>query len=342
MEEVLGSETIKQLIEAGGMKTRFEGPDEVTTYEIEGVRFPTHLVAPSTIEAMKTWQARSDDVFILSYAKAGTTWTQEIVSAICNNGDLVQVNKIHSEYRVPFLEATMFTSTKDIDVPPTHEIINKMRASSPRVIKSHLPGHLLPPDVIRKKSRIVYVARNPKDVAVSYYHFHNFNPSMPAYATWDEFFEDFHSGNITFGPWWKHYLDYWNLACEPNVLFIKFEDMKKDLKSIVQKTAKFLGYTFTDDVIDSIVHHCTFDNMKENPMTNPDTLYNAYKRLTEETVPNVLKENETNGTENSEKASFMRKGRVGDWKNHFSKVQNEAMDTLIREKLGESGLQFDY
>ena len=62
---------VKQLIEAGGMKTRFEGPDEVTTYEIEGVRFPTHLVAPSTIEAMKTWQARSDDVFILSYAKAG-------------------------------------------------------------------------------------------------------------------------------------------------------------------------------------------------------------------------------------------------------------------------------
>ena len=40
-------------------------------YEVEGVPFPVHLISPSTIEAMKTWQARPDDVFIVTYAKAG-------------------------------------------------------------------------------------------------------------------------------------------------------------------------------------------------------------------------------------------------------------------------------
>ena len=69
---------------------------------------------------------------------------------------------------------------------------------SPRVIKSHLPGHLLPPDVMRKKAKVVYVARNPKDVAVSYYYFSNSTPSLSLYKTWDEFFDDFYSGNGEF------------------------------------------------------------------------------------------------------------------------------------------------
>ena len=63
MEEVLGKENIKKLIELGAMKTRFEGPERVTVYETEGVRFPTHLVPPYTIDAMGTWEARPDDVF---------------------------------------------------------------------------------------------------------------------------------------------------------------------------------------------------------------------------------------------------------------------------------------
>ena len=78
-------------------------------------------------------------------------------------------------------------------MPPTHEIIDRI-VSSPRTIKTHLPGHLLPPDILRQKSKIVYVARNPKDVAVSYYYFHKWIVSLPEYETWDEFFEDFMAG----------------------------------------------------------------------------------------------------------------------------------------------------
>lgn len=43
--------------------------------------------------------------------------------------------------------------------------------SSPRHFKTHLPLSLLPPDLL-STSKVIYVARNPKDVAVSYYH-HN-------------------------------------------------------------------------------------------------------------------------------------------------------------------------
>ena len=73
-----------------------------------------------------------------------------------------------------------------------HEIIDKMK--SPRTIKSHLQGHIFPPDAWVKKSRVIYVARNPKDLCVSYYHFHLMNPALPTPKSWNEFFDDFFSG----------------------------------------------------------------------------------------------------------------------------------------------------
>ncbi len=42
---------------------------------------------------------------------------------------------------------------------------------SPRSIKSHLPFYLLPPDLL-ETSKVVYVARNPKDVIVSFFYHH--------------------------------------------------------------------------------------------------------------------------------------------------------------------------
>ncbi|XP_072041911.1 sulfotransferase 1C1-like [Amphiura filiformis] len=341
MEEVLGAETVEKIIHDGGLLQSPPG-GKPKMYECEGVLLVEHHVKSSTMEALKTWQARQDDAFVVSYPKAGTTWTQEIVSAIVNEGDLEQINKSHTAFRVPYLEATFLSSTKEIHVPPTHEIVDKMK--SPRTIKSHLPGHILPPDAMRKKARIVYVARNPKDLAVSFFYFRMSNPSIPQDAKgWNAFFEDFYAGKIVYGSWWNHYLYYWNLRHEPNVLFLKFEDMKKDLKGTVERIADFLGYTFSDDVIGRIVSHCTFGNMKANPMTNPDTLFakviEAKLRNMKIGAEEIADNNDNVAPKN--RPSFMRKGKVGDWKSHFTVAQNEAMDELIREKLAGSGLVFD-
>ncbi|KAG7175898.1 Sulfotransferase 1A1-like [Homarus americanus] len=45
----------------------------------------------------------------------------------------------------------------------------------PRIIKTHLPLSLLPPDIL-DTAKVVYVARNPRDVTVSmYHHFQHLN-----------------------------------------------------------------------------------------------------------------------------------------------------------------------
>ena len=57
-----------------------------------------------------------------------------------------------------------------------------------RFIKSHLPLSLLPPNLL-STAKVIYVARNPKDAMVSFYHHHRlieshgFIGDLPTFAT---------------------------------------------------------------------------------------------------------------------------------------------------------------
>lgn len=93
---------------------------------------------------------------------SGTTWVQEIVWQIYNEGAISSENQ---GLRVPFLEVTA-TYEKLV------ELIDLKTMPSPRVVKTHLPYSTTPRSADKETmSKYVYIARNPKDVAVSYYHF---------------------------------------------------------------------------------------------------------------------------------------------------------------------------
>ncbi|XP_072037926.1 sulfotransferase 1C2-like [Amphiura filiformis] len=301
--------------------------DEELTYTYEGTRL-LKVSPESTMNDMKTFQVREDDLYLISYPKAGTTWMQEIISMVVHEGNEEEVNKTHVFFRFPFLEMSWVSHYSQVDMlPPTHKLIEQM--DSPRMIKSHLPGELLPPQIYEKKPKVVYVARNPKDCAVSFYHFHNLDMTLQSYKTWDAFFTEFYDGTVYNGSWFSHNLFWWNKRHEPNVLFMKYEDMKKDLKGAVKQTAKFLGKQLTDDVVARIADHCTFAKMKKNLSANPDTLgFNEDDCKKEE--------------KKKAQPSFMRKGKVGDWKNYFSVAQNDLFDRRFQETMADTGLDFDF
>lgn len=96
---------------------------------------------------------------------------------------------------------------------------------SPRFIKTHLPVPLLPEQLAAVKPKIVYVTRNPKDMCVSYYHYCKLIHGL--HGSFDEFCDLFIQGKTPIGPIWDHILGFWEQKDEPNVLFIKYEDMKK-------------------------------------------------------------------------------------------------------------------
>ena len=241
---------------------------------------------------------------------SGTTWTKQIVKLIWNQGEENDRRVIDA---FPWLD-----SEKRV---PTIKYADEM--PSPRGFNTHTPYSMmaggLPHTTV---ARYVYIARNPKDVVVSYFYhmramkLHNYS------GTWDNFFHIFTNGKGFFGSWFDHVLEWWKHRDAENILFLKYEDMKKDHRGAVKKMAEFMGYNLEEEVIDAIVEKTTFQSMKANPATNfewPD----VYTRTPGE-------------------QPFMRKGIVGDWKNHFTPEQNAEFDAIYAEKMKGSGLDFEF
>ena len=75
-------------------------------------------------------------------------------------------------------------------------------------------------------------------------------------------------GEVDFGDYFDHVLSWWAHKDDDNVLFLKYEDMKKDLPSAVDKIAKFIGQDISKELVDEIAHKTTFANMKEDSTAN--------------------------------------------------------------------------
>ncbi|XP_070560869.1 sulfotransferase 1C4-like isoform X2 [Ptychodera flava] len=102
---------------------------------------------------------------------------------------------------------------------------------SPRLLKSHLPYHAFPSQAIRKKCKIVYVARNPKDTGVSYFHHCSLGVSSLDYkGSWNDFYQLYVNDKVWYGSWFDHVLTWWQRRDDENILFLKYEDMKKKMK----------------------------------------------------------------------------------------------------------------
>ncbi len=170
------------------------------------------------------FEVRPDDVFVISYPKCGTTWTQEIVWQILNNVNCEKAHQVPLFLRSPMLdiegvanddgaefkEALEMMSKEDPELEKTKQerfdcmynsVMMAEKMPSPRVIKTHLPLEMLPPNLL-DTCKVVFVGRNPKDCCVSYYHHTNLLPYYRFKGTFDDFADLFLQQEYEFGGYW--------------------------------------------------------------------------------------------------------------------------------------------
>jgi hypothetical protein len=188
-----------------------------------------------------------DDVWVVTYPKCGTTWTQQIVRLVRNNGELN--DGVTVDFAVPWAEGIARPHFKAANFS-----FDTMKR--PRAFQSHLPYDLFPfgpPHTTPCK--YIYIARNPKDVAVSCF-FHNKLRYFPD-IDWDAFWKKYINGELEFGNYLDHLMSWLPHINDENVLFLTYEAMKKDLRQNVSKIATFMGANLTDDVIVKITEMTT-------------------------------------------------------------------------------------
>ncbi|XP_072305783.1 cytosolic sulfotransferase 3-like [Eucyclogobius newberryi] len=269
-------------------------------------------------ENVQNFQARPDDIVVATYPKAGTTWVSYILDLLYFGQTAPERQTSIPIYaRVPFLEIAYSNPDEGINFVGVD--IVKNLTTSPRLIKTHLPVQFLPKSFWEHNCKIVYVARNAKDNMVSYYHFDRMNTVQPAPGEWEDFFQRFLNGKMVFGSWYDHVNGWWQKKkTYSNLHYMFFEDLAENTELEIKKLCSFLGLSVSPEIRQHITGQVQFDNMKKNDMAN----YSTLAVMDFKTSP------------------FMRKGKVGDWKNHFTEAQNETFDEDYKQKMKDPTLNF--
>lgn len=285
---------------------------------VQGCKFTTGFTKEN-IESGLSYQAKPDDLFIVTYPKNGTTWSQQIIMLILNKGEIPDVVKEKGIYGFA-------------EISPFLECWGKKPAENlkrPGAIKTHLPYHIQPK---HPNAKYIVVLRNAKDACVSFYYHQRM---FPAYEfegrSFHEFFPYWLEGETDCGDYFDWVLSWWKQRHNPNILFLLYEDMKMNTEANILRIAEFLDPKYKEellendcDILKKVMQKSSFDFMKET------TNKSSAKKCAEN--PNVsmrVKE---------ENYNFIRKGVVGDWKSHFTQEENRLLEEKFREKFGGTGL----
>ncbi|XP_045111116.1 sulfotransferase 1A1-like isoform X2 [Portunus trituberculatus] len=291
------------------------------------------------LDKLQTFEFRSEDVLVVTFPKCGTTWMQEILWTMLHNPNLDNP-EASKEILIRSLDIScdMMLDGNYWDVVKLRSFEDLFNTLCPgkkledglniqcleatpgrRVIKSHFPLQLMRKDLL-EKTKVVYVARNPKDAIVSYYHFMRVVQLFNYTGSFEEFTKNFMNSEHVYMPYWPHMKAAWDLRHHPNMHFVFFEDMKSDIMAELKKLNEFTQANLSLKQLESVADYTTFSKMKargepiQDPMYDKDLLdkYGAY----------------------------FRKGSTGDWKKHFTPELLQEVDQWIEKNVEETGICF--
>ncbi|KAH9381959.1 hypothetical protein HPB48_019277 [Haemaphysalis longicornis] len=270
------------------------------------------------------YKPRDGDIFVVTYPKCGTNWVHYIVYNIL------------SRAKPPADIGEFSLMSPCIEVTGAEAPENPARWGP---LMTHFPLNILQPV---EAAKYIYVARNPYDCAVSYYHFiMGLTPKSVADVSFGKFLDMFLSGKVIFGDYFEHLKPWYERRSDSNVLFITYEKLKADTRAVVLRIAEFLGEEHgkalrgDDQLIERIVEACSVKSMKlfydVNPEERSKRIIQAASKLLVGKEASMDMSLRLDG-ERHKGSGYVRKGIVGDWKNYFTPGQIKKTKAWITQK----------
>lgn len=265
---------------------------------------------------------RDDDIVIATYAKAGTTWVQQIVSQLIFKGE-------------PGLEVAEMSPWLDLRVPPSEVKLEALEAQTHRrFIKTHLPVDAL---VFSPQAKYLYIGRDGRDVVWSFYNHHvNANdewykalnetpglvgpPMGPPKDSIRDYYRDwFEQDGFPLWAFWENIRTWWEIRELPNVMLLHFGELKADMPGQIRRIAGFLDIPIDEAKWEDILRHCSFDYMKANA-TKSVPLGGAFW--------------------DGGAKTFVHKGVNGRWRDTLTDDENLEYEARAATELGEECAQW--
>lgn len=268
------------------------------------------------------FKIRDNDIIISTYGKSGTTWMQQIIGQMLLGPD-------------PDLAVGELSPWVDFRVPPKEVKIPMIEGQTHRrFLKTHLPVDAL---VFSSQAKYIYIGRDARDVVWSLYNHHvtanqdwynalNKSPGLvgppieappkDVFQYWKDWLE---KDGFPFWSFWENAKSWWDIRNRPNVYFIHFNNLKKDMSKEMKKLASFLGISVKKENWETILEYCSFDWMKAHaPKVAPlgGSLWEGGAQ------------------------SFIHKGTNGRWKDTLTSEDIKKYENRGLNELGEDCLKW--
>jgi hypothetical protein len=226
-----------------------------------------------------------DDVFIVSYPKSGNTWTRFLVG-----------NLVHPQTPVDFSNINQ--------IIPDPEALSRRSLKSlprPRILKSH---QYFDP----RYQKVIYVVRDPRDVALSQYHFHRKRKLLQDGSPVEQFVTRFVAGKTSpYGSWGEN-VGSWMATRHgrADFLLLRYEDMIENTTRELAKVAHFLGMEVSMERLAQAVQRNSADEMRK--MEQKQAFLWSSTKDTRQDVP------------------FVRAAKSGGWETELSEISVRELE----------------